>query len=92
MCLIFFFFDFRFCCYCGGLSGGVLVDFGGNGAMGVVFFLFSIWILGGWWWVVLFLVGGGGWTKWWLGADLCFPFLKIGFLHVRPNTRNNFPA
>ena len=31
-------------------------------------------------------------TKWWLGADLCFPFLKIGFLHVRPNTRNKFPA
>ena len=63
LCLIFFFFDFRFCCYCGGVNGGVLVDFGGNGAMGVIFFLFSIWILGGWWWVVLFLGGGGGWTK-----------------------------
>ena len=74
------------------MSGGVLVDFGCNGAMGAVFFLFSIWILGGWWWVVLFLVGGGGWTKWWLGANLCFPFLKIDFLHVRPNTKNNFPA
>ena len=70
------------------------MDFGGNGAMGAVFFLFSIWILGGWWWVVLFLGGGGGggWTKWWLGADLCFPFLKIGFLYVRPNTKNDFPA
>ena len=61
--------------------------------MGAVFFLFSIWILGGWWWVVLFLGGGSGWTKWWLGADLCFAFLKIYiFFHVRPNTRNNFPA
>ena len=43
MCLIFFFFDFRFCCCCcccggGDVSGGVLVDFGGNGATVVVFF------------------------------------------------------
>ena len=44
------------------MSGGVLVA-SGNGAMVVVFFPFSIWILGVWWWVVLFLGGSGDWTK-----------------------------
>ena len=71
------------------MSGGVLVAMEQRWWY---FFPFLIWILGVWWWVVLFLGGGGSWTKSWLGADLCFPFLKIGFLHVRPNTRNNFPA
>ena len=40
------------------------------------------------------LVVGCAFPWWWrwLGADLCFPFLKIGFLHLRPNARNNFPS
>ena len=64
LCLIFFFFDFRFCCYCGGVSGGVLVVTEQWGGFFPLLDLYFGWLVVGcaflWWWRWLDQVMVGG--------------------------------